>query len=193
MAAIYEEGMRSGDATFETEVPEWERWDAAHLPGHRLVAELDGEVVGWAALGPVSERCVYRGVVEDSVYVAERARGRGVGRALLNELVQRAEQDGIWTVQAGVFPENGASLRLHETCGFRRVGVRERIGKRDGVWRDVVLLERRSELTLHGGTRGSPVDPLLRTSRCAGPTEAPAGQSPAPPRTTSSGRDKERS
>jgi phosphinothricin acetyltransferase len=144
VADIYAEGVRSGQATFETEAPGWERWDAAHLPGPRLVAELDGEVVGWAALTPYSSRHVYRGVAEDSVYVAGRAQGRGIGRALLEELVARAEADGIWTIQAGVFPENEASLRLHERSGFRRVGVRERIGQHDGVWRDVVLLERRA-------------------------------------------------
>jgi len=144
VADIYAEGVRSGQATFETEAPGWERWDTAHLPGPRLVAELDGEVVGWAALTPYSSRHVYRGVAEDSVYVAGRAQGRGIGRALLEELVARAEADGIWTIQAGVFPENEASLRLHERSGFRRVGVRERIGQHDGVWRDVVLLERRA-------------------------------------------------
>jgi L-amino acid N-acyltransferase YncA len=143
VADIYEEGIRSGQATFESEVPGWERWDAAHLPGHRLVAELDGDVVGWAALTPYSSRHVYRGVAEDSVYVAGRAQRRGTGRALLEELLARAEAEGYWTIQAGVFPENEASLRLHEGCGFRRVGVRERIGQQDGVWRDVVLLERR--------------------------------------------------
>jgi phosphinothricin acetyltransferase len=143
VAAVYEEGIRSGLATFETEVPAWAQWDAAHLSGPRLVAELDGEVVGWAALAPTSSRHVYRGVAEDSVYVAGAAQGRGVGRALLEELVSRAGADGIWTIQAGVFPENVASLALHERCGFRRLGVRERIGERDGVWRDVVLLELR--------------------------------------------------
>ena len=144
VAEIYEEGIRSGQATFETEAPGWERWNAAHLPGPRLVAELDGEVVGWAALTPYSSRHVYRGVAEDSVYVAQRAQGRGIGRTLLEELVARAEAEGIWTIQAGVFPENEPSLRLHERCGFRRVGVRERIGQQNGVWRDVVLLERRA-------------------------------------------------
>jgi phosphinothricin acetyltransferase len=143
VAAIYEEGIRSGDATFETEAPGWEGWEAAHLREPRLVAELEGAVVGWAALSPTSGRAVYRGVAEDSVYVAGRARGQGVGQALLQELVARAESRGIWTVQAGVFPENAASLALHEACGFRRVGVRERIGRHGGVWRDVVLLERR--------------------------------------------------
>jgi len=144
VAAVYEDGIRSGLATFETEGPGWEQWDATHLPAPRLVAVVEGAVVGWAALTPYSSRWVYRGVAEDSVYVAERARGLGVGRALLEELVIRAEADGIWTIQAGIFPENTASLALHERCGFRRVGVRERIGELDGVWRDVVLLERRA-------------------------------------------------
>jgi L-amino acid N-acyltransferase YncA len=142
--AIYEEGIATGDATFETAPPGWPAWDRGHLAGHRLVASRDGGVVGWAALSPVSERCAYAGVAEASVYVAAAAAGQGIGRALLAELVRRAEADGIWTVQAGVFPENTASLALHHRCGFRTVGVRERLGKLDGVWRDVVLLERRS-------------------------------------------------
>ena len=141
--AIYEQGIRGGDATFETEPPSWERWDAAH-PELRLVAERDGSVVGWAALSPVSDRCCYEGVGEVSVYVAESARGARVGRALLEELVSRSEQAGYWTLNAGVFPENEASIRLHQACGFREVGVRERLGQLHGVWRDVVLLERRS-------------------------------------------------
>ena len=142
--AIYEAGIRSGDATFETEAPSWQEWDAAHLSGHRLVARSDGAVVGWAALSPVSSRRVYAGVAEDSVYVAPEAQGRGVGRALLTAIVEGAERAGIWTVEAGVFPENAASLALHARCGFRRVGVRERLGKLGDVWRDVLLLERRS-------------------------------------------------
>ncbi len=142
--AIYEEGIATGNATFETEAPSWESWDAAHLAEHRLVARLDDEVVGWAALSPVSERCVYAGVAEVSVYVAWHARGQGVGRALLDELVRSSEAAGIWTLQAGVFPENEASLALHRARGFRIVGVRTAIGKHHGVWRDVVLLERRS-------------------------------------------------
>jgi L-amino acid N-acyltransferase YncA len=141
--AIYEEGIRGGDATFETEPPSWERWDAAH-PALRLVAERDGSVIGWAALAPTSPRRCYRGVGDVSVYVAKEARGAGHGRTLLHELVERSEQAGYWTLTAGVFPENEASLRLHKGCGFREVGVRERIGELHGVWRDVVLLERRS-------------------------------------------------
>ncbi len=146
-AAVYEEGIRTGNATFETAAPLWSAWDAGHLAEPRLVAELDGVLAGWAALMPYSSRSCYAGVADVSVYVAEAARGRGVGRALLDELVERADRLGFWTLQAGIFPENAASLRLHEGCGFRRVGVRERIGRLDGVWRDVVLLERRSRST----------------------------------------------
>jgi len=142
--AIYELGIAGGQATFETEAPSWDDWDRSHLEGHRLVALQDGEVVGWAALSPVSSRCVYEGVTENSVYVADSAQGRGVGRALLEELIARSERDGIWTIQAGVFPENEASIELHKRCGFRVVGVHERIGKHHGVWRDVVRMERRS-------------------------------------------------
>jgi L-amino acid N-acyltransferase YncA len=141
--AIYEEGIRGGDATFETETSSWERWDAAH-PQVRLVAERNGSIVGWAALSPASARHCYRGVGEVSVYVAEAARGDGLGRALLAAFVEHSEQAGSWTLTAGVFPENEASIRLHKACGFREVGVRERLGEAGGVWRDVVLLERRS-------------------------------------------------
>lgn len=150
--AIYEDGIASGDATFETEAPSWEEWDAGHL-ALRLVAERDGDVVGWAALSAVSDRCVYQGVAEASVYVAEAARGAGVGRALLEEIVARSEEAGIWTLQAGIFPENEASLRLHRACGFREVGVRERLGEVEGVWRDVLLLERRSGVVGASDTR----------------------------------------
>jgi L-amino acid N-acyltransferase YncA len=146
VSAIYWDGMRDGLATFETEVPPWDVWDAAHLPGHRLVADLLGEVVGWAALSPVSKRRCYAGVVENSVYVAREARGLGIGRTLLDALIAAAETAGIWTIQTSIFPENGASLALHRTCGFRIVGTRERIAKRDGIWRDTVFLERRSEV-----------------------------------------------
>jgi L-amino acid N-acyltransferase YncA len=142
--AIYEEGIATGDATFETEVPAWEEWDAAHLREHRLVATVDEEIVGWAAVVPVSDRCVYGGVAEHSVYVSASARGRGVGRQLLEALITSTEDAGIWTLQSGIFPENTASLRLHQACGFRVVGTRERIGHHHGRWRDVILLERRS-------------------------------------------------
>jgi L-amino acid N-acyltransferase YncA len=141
VADIYWDGMRSGLATFETEVPSWDEWDAAHLPQHRIVAELDGEVMGWAALSPASTRRCYAGVVENSVYVAEAARSGGVGRLLLERLIKQARLAGLWTIQTSIFPENRASLALHERCGFRVVGTRERIAKRDGIWRDTVLLE----------------------------------------------------
>ena len=142
--AIYEEGIATGDATFETEASGWEAWDRSHLAGCRLVAERAGRVVGWAALAPVSGRCVYGGVAEVSVYVGADARGGGVGTALLVALVEASEREGLWTLQAGIFPENEASVRLHERRGFRRVGTRERLGRLDGRWRDVLLLERRS-------------------------------------------------
>ena len=143
--AIYLEGIAAGNATFNTAAPSWEPWDAEHHAGHRLVARLDGEVVGWAALAPVWEwREVYGGVAEDSVYVAARAQGIGIGRQLLDELLAGADRAGIWTVQAGIFPENRASIALHAGRGFRVVGLRERIGRLRGVWRDVLLLERRS-------------------------------------------------
>ena len=143
--AIYLEGIETGNATFEVEAPSWEAWDSAHLREPRLAArDGDGRVLGWAALTPVSGRCVYAGVGDLSVYVAAAARGRGVGRALLEALIDASERAGIWTLQAGIFPENAASLRLHRGCGFREVGRREKIGRLKGVWRDVLLLERRS-------------------------------------------------
>ena len=142
--AIYLEGIATGVATFETDAPAWEKWDAGHLRKARLVARDGAEVLGWAALSPVSDRCVYGGVAEVSVYVGERGRGRGIGRALLDALVAASERNGIWTLQAGVFPENEASIRLHLSCGFREVGRRERIGRLHGAWRDTLLLERRS-------------------------------------------------
>ncbi len=144
--AVYQAGLDAGDATFETTVPSWAAFDAARLPGHRHVATADGtgEVLGWAAVSPVSSRGVYAGVVEHSVYVAPEARGRGVGAALLQALIDSTEAAGIWTIQSGIFPENTASLRLHERKGFRVVGIRERIGCHHGRWRDVVLVERRS-------------------------------------------------
>ena len=144
VAAVYAEGIATGDATFETEVPGWQQWDAAHLPEHRLVAEIDGTVVGWTAVCPVSSRGVYAGVVEHSVYVAAAARGRGVGRRLLAALAESTERADIWTIQTGIFPENEPSLALHRTAGFRVLGVRERPGQLRGRWRDVVVLERRS-------------------------------------------------
>ena len=144
--AIYLEGIATGNATFETEAPGWAAWDAAHFPAPRLVAVSDETIVGWAALTRVSTRTVYVGVAEVSVYVANDARGSGVGRALLEKLVSESEAKDIWTLQASIFPENTASLRLHKSCGFREIGRRDRIGKMNGVWRDTVLLERRSDV-----------------------------------------------
>jgi L-amino acid N-acyltransferase YncA len=142
---IYEAGIATGDATFETSAPSWEAWDAAHLADHRWVAVgTDGSVTGWAALSPVSDRCAHAGVVEHSVYVAPEHRGTGIGRVLLDALVASTEAAGIWTIQTGIFPENTASLALHERAGFRVVGRRERIGRLHGEWRDSLLLERRS-------------------------------------------------
>jgi L-amino acid N-acyltransferase YncA len=143
--AIYLEGIATGNATFETEAPSWEKWDATHLPFARVVARTDDDVVGWAALTPVSQRCVYAGVADVSIYVSQRGRGQGIGRKLLATLIDQSEQNGIWTLQAGIFPENVASLTLHRSCGFREVGKRERVGKMNGAWRDTILLERRSE------------------------------------------------
>ncbi|HJX85378.1 MAG TPA: GNAT family N-acetyltransferase [Candidatus Angelobacter sp.] len=141
---IYLEGIRTGNATFEQATPEWEKWDAGHLQTCRLVALSGSEVVGWAALSPVSGRCVYAGVAEVSVYVAERARGRKLGSKLLAALVKTSEEQGIWTLQAGIFPENIGSIAIHKRCGFRIVGTREKLGSMHGRWRDVVLMERRS-------------------------------------------------
>jgi L-amino acid N-acyltransferase YncA len=146
VTAIYEQGIAGRNATFETAAPDWSEWDRSHLEGHRLVALEDGRVVGWAALSPVSDRCCYEGVAENSVYVDSSAHGRGIGKALLEQLVADAEQSGIWTIQTGVFPENAASVALHLRCGFRVVGLRERLAQLDGVWRDVLFLERRSEV-----------------------------------------------
>lgn len=142
---IYRQGIATGDATFETEVPAWEKFSSGHLPHSRLVARDGTGVLGWAMLSPVSGRCVYGGVAEVSIYIAESERGRGIGRALLEELIRQSEQNGIWTLQAGIFPENAASIRLHKRHGFREVGRRERIGKLGDRWRDTVLLERRSK------------------------------------------------
>src|SRR6185369_3855683 len=141
---IYLEGIATGNATFETAAPSWEQWDAAHLPFARLVARQAGSLIGWAALSPVSQRCVYGGVAEVSVYVSASSRRSGVGQKLLQSLIDESEQNGIWTLQAGMFPENTGSLALHQSCGFREIGRRQRIGKMNGIWRDTILLERRS-------------------------------------------------
>jgi L-amino acid N-acyltransferase YncA len=144
VARIYEDGLDLG--TFEDRVPSWSDWDRGHLAAPRLVLLDDDRVLGWAALAPVSARECYSGVVENSVYVAQAARGCGVGRALLEELVRRADAGGIWTIQAGILDGNDASIALHQRCGFRVVGTRERIARKNGEWRDVVLMERRSGL-----------------------------------------------
>jgi L-amino acid N-acyltransferase YncA len=143
VAEIYAEGIATRNATFETAVPSWDEWDAGHFERHRVVATDETGVLGWAALAPISGRPAYSGVAEVSVYVAGRARGRGVGRALLTALVESARDGALWTLQAGIFPENEPSLALHRSLGFRDVGIRERIGRLDGEWRDVVLLELR--------------------------------------------------
>jgi len=142
--AIYLEGIMTGNATFETQAPSWEEWNANHLQFGRLVAREDNRLIGWAALSAVSRRKAYSGVAEVSVYVAHDSRGKGAGRALLEQLIAESEENGIWTLQASVFPENVATLALHRACGFREVGRRERISKLAGVWRDTILLERRS-------------------------------------------------
>jgi phosphinothricin acetyltransferase len=142
---IYEQGIAGRNATFETEAPSWEAWNRSQLDGHRLVAVEDGRVVGWIVVHLVSPRPCYAGVVEHSVYVEDEVQGKGVGRALLERLIADTEQAGIWTIQTGIFPENEASLALHLKCGFRVVGTQERIGQLDGVWRDVVVVERRSK------------------------------------------------
>ncbi len=149
---IFEEGIATGDATFETHAPTWEKWDSDHLKECRLVAIDPERVVGWAALSQVSGRTVYAGVSEVSVYISAGERGRGIGRQLLQSLVSESEQNGIWTLQSGIFPENGLSIALHRKCGFRMIGRRERLGQMDGRWRDVLLFERRSPIV--GGENG---------------------------------------
>lgn len=145
--AIYLDGISTGNATFETEAPTWEKWDSGHRSDCRLVARQDEDILGWVALSPVSGRCVYAGVAEVSVYVSGSSRGKGIGDAMLKSLIIESEKAGIWTLQAGIFPENIASIKLHLNNGFRELGRRERIGKMNGVWRDVTLLERRSTVT----------------------------------------------
>jgi L-amino acid N-acyltransferase YncA len=142
--AIYLEGIATRHATFETSAPGWSTWDSGHLQSCRFVARSGSEVLGWAALSPVSNRCVYGGVAEVTIYVAVRARGRKIGSKLLAALAEASESNGIWTLQAGIFPENIASIELHKRAGFRIVGTRERLGCMDGRWRDVILMERRS-------------------------------------------------
>lgn len=142
---IYLEGIKTGNATFETEAPSWQEWDKGHISTCRLVAKKENDVLGWAALSPVSSRCVYSGVGEVSIYVSSKYRGNGIGTNLLKKLIEVSEENGFWTLQASIFPDNKSSLALHKKCGFREIGVRKKIGKmKNGDWRDNVLLERRS-------------------------------------------------
>ena len=141
---IYEEGIATGNATFQTDAPGWQEWDYAHVKTCRIIASESNEVLGWAALTAVSSRCVYAGVAEVSVYVATIARGKNIGSLLLKELINQSEQNGIWTLQSGIFPENKASISMHEKNGFRIIGHRERIGKMGNIWRDNIFMERRS-------------------------------------------------
>lgn len=147
VSEIYRQGLETGNATFASEVPRWQEWDKGHLQFCRLVAELNSRVAGWAALSPVSSRCVYWGVAEVSIYISEEFRGQRIGTSLLGKLVEESENHGIWTLQAGIFPENHGSILIHEKTGFRKVGTREKIGQMHGLWRDTVLLERRSTKT----------------------------------------------
>jgi phosphinothricin acetyltransferase len=143
---IYEGGLATGNASFQTSAPTWEEWDAAHLKHSRIVAIQNNSVAGWAALTPVSGRCVYAGVAEVSVYIDPASSGQGLGTRLLEALIRESEKNGLWTLQAGIFPENIASLQIHKKTGFRQVGIRERIGQMNGIWRDTLLLERRSKI-----------------------------------------------
>lgn len=143
--AIYEQGIATGNATFQTTAPSYQSWDDAHIKTCRLIATLNNETVGWAALSAVSSRCVYEGVAEVSVYVATNARGKNVGSMLLQELITQSEQNNFWTLQSGIFPENKASIALHEKHGFRVLGYREKIGKMGNLWRDTIIMERRSK------------------------------------------------
>ena len=145
IASIYEEGISTGISTFETSIPCWEDWNNAHLPYGRLAFLDNSKILGWAALSPVSSRCVYGGVAELSIYVAASSRGKGIGKKLLTELIKVSEANKIWTLQAGIFRENIASIKLHHNCGFRTIGYREKIGKLNGHWYDNIILERRSK------------------------------------------------
>jgi phosphinothricin acetyltransferase len=146
VAEIYKQGIETGIATFQNDIPDWESWDKSHLPNCRIAVFEDNEMAGWAALTPVSGRCVYAGVAEVSVYVAAKFRGKKVGEFLLNHLIKESEKAGFWTLQSGIFPDNTGSIKLHEKCGFRRIGYREKIGKKDGIWKDNIIMERRSKV-----------------------------------------------
>jgi len=146
VAEIYRQGIETGNATFQTDIPTWEEWNKEHLKSCRIVAEREGQIAGWAALSPVSGRCVYAGVAEVSVYISNNFRGQKIGTKLLGKLISESENDGIWTLQSGIFSENMASLQIHYNLGFRLVGYREKIGRMNGTWRDTILLERRSKV-----------------------------------------------
>jgi len=143
---IYEEGIATGNATFQQQAPDWKEWDSSHLQHSRIIAKENDAIAGWAALTAVSGRCVYAGVAEVSVYVSENARGKGLGKKLLQSLVEESEANNIWTLQAGIFPENISSIKIHEDCGFHILGTREKIGQMNGTWRDTILMERRSKI-----------------------------------------------
>ncbi len=145
VAEIYKQGIETGNATFQQEIPEWEVWDKGHLTSCRLVAMVEDEIIAWAALSPVSSRQVYSGVAEVSIYVNNMFRGQKVGTQLMKKLIEESENTGFWTLQAGIFPENESSLRIHASLGFRVIGYREKVGKMNDVWRDTILLERRSK------------------------------------------------
>jgi phosphinothricin acetyltransferase len=145
VSEIYRQGLATGNATFETNVPHWNEWSDGHFKNCRIIAQINGTIVGWAALSPVSSRCVYGGVAEVSIYVLPKFSGLKIGTKLLDRLIVESENNGIWTLQAGIFPENKGSLTIHKKLGFRKVGYREKIGKMNGIWRDTILLERRSD------------------------------------------------
>ena len=145
ISAIYLEGIATGNATFQTEAPGWQNWNKSHFPHSRLAAFTNNEMAGWAALSPVSSRCVYAGVAEVSIYVASKYRGKGIGKILLSQLIKESEENGLWTLQSGIFPENIGSIKIHEDCGFRQIGYREKIGNMNGTWRDNIIMERRNK------------------------------------------------
>ncbi|WP_299124406.1 GNAT family N-acetyltransferase [uncultured Winogradskyella sp.] len=145
VSKIYQEGLDTGNATFETNIPDWQEWNSAHIKECRIIAEINNTIIGWAALSPVSSRCVYGGVAEVSVYVSSKFSGQKIGTQLLKRLISKSEENGIWTLQAGIFPENKGSIIIHEKLGFRKVGYREKIGQMNGIWRNTILLEKRSE------------------------------------------------
>lgn len=147
VAEIFRQGIETGNATFETQIPSWEKWDSAHIQSCRIVATIENVVIGWAALVPVSSRKVYAGVGEISIYISNRYQGLKIGTRLLERLIDESEKEEFWTLQAGIFPENKASIKLHQNHGFRIIGYREKIGQMKGVWRDTILLERRSKKT----------------------------------------------